>query len=65
MSLTLSKEDLAMIHASGHGLSTQGMQALEAGVRDRLTKLLEGGTVPSITRNHVRSAISAELNCGK
>jgi len=65
MTIQLDKNDLAMIHASGHGLDTAGMQALEAGVIARLTKLIESGVVDAISRNHVRSAITAELNRGK
>jgi hypothetical protein len=65
MSITLSKEDLSMIRASGHGLDTAGMQQLEASVISRLEKLLDDGTVTSITRNNVRAAITAELSAGK
>jgi hypothetical protein len=65
MSLTLSKDDLAMIRAGAGDLDTAGVQALEAGVVSRLTKMIDRGEISQVTRNNLRAAITLETGKGK
>ena len=65
MSLTLTKDDLAMIRAGAGDRDTAGVQALEAGVVSRLQKMIDRGEISHVTRNNLRSAITLETGKGK
>ncbi|MBR1211111.1 hypothetical protein [Bradyrhizobium sp. JYMT SZCCT0180] len=65
MSIELSKDDRAMIRAGAGDLDTAGVQALEAGVVSRLTKMIERGEISRVTRNNIRAAIALETGRGK
>jgi hypothetical protein len=61
----LSKDDKAMIREASRGLNGADAVNFESAVMARLQALLDSGTVPSITRNHIRAACTAELSKGK
>ncbi len=64
--IELSKDDLAMIRAGAGDLDTAGVQALEAGVILRLTKMVDRReTSHPVTKNNLRAAITLELGKGK
>ena len=65
MPIELSKDDRALIRAGAGDLDTAGVQALEAGVVSRLTKMIERGEISHVTRNNLRAAITLESGKGK
>jgi hypothetical protein len=65
MTITLSKEDVAMINASAGDLDTAGVEALKAAVISRLQKAIDSGVIATVTKNHVRAAVTAELGKDK
>jgi hypothetical protein len=65
MSVTLSKDHVAMIRAGAGDLDTAGVQALEEGVVSRLTKMIDRGEISHVTRNNLRAAITSEMGKGK
>jgi hypothetical protein len=64
MTIQLSKSDLEMIRTAAGDLDAAGVQALEAGVISRLTKMIERGEIRYVSKNTLRAAITSELNKG-
>jgi len=63
--MNLDKNNIAQIRAAAYGLNTAETQNFEASVTARLQKLLDGGTVKHVNKNHIKAACAAELASGK
>jgi hypothetical protein len=57
----LNKDERAMVREAARGMNGAAAANFENAVIARLQELLDSGVLPHITRNHVRSACSAEL----
>jgi hypothetical protein len=61
----LTKDQMAMIAFSAHGLNISEAENFESAVVQRLTRLMDTGVTHSLVKNHIRAAIAAELAAGK
>ena len=61
----LNKEDKTTVREAARGMNGANAANFESAVVARLKELLDSGVVPSITKNHIRAACTAELSRGK
>ena len=54
-----------MVREAARGMNGADAANFESAVIARLQGLLDSGTLPSLTRNHIRAACSEELARGK